>query len=42
MRTSRRLREALLTHGYSDSEVGKVMGGNFFRVWQQVSASAQR
>ena len=34
--------EALLAHGYSDSEVGKVMGGNFFRVWQQVSASAQR
>ena len=34
--------EALLGHGYSDSEVGKVMGGNFFRVWQQVSTSAQR
>jgi membrane dipeptidase len=33
---------ALLAHGYSNSEVGKVMGGNFFRVWQQVSATAQR
>jgi membrane dipeptidase len=33
--------EALLAHGYSDAEAGKVMGGNFFRVWQQVSAAAQ-
>jgi membrane dipeptidase len=32
--------EALLAHGFSNSEVGKVMGGNFFRVWQQVSAAA--
>jgi membrane dipeptidase len=29
----------LLDRGYSDSEVGKVMGGNFFRVWQQVADS---
>jgi membrane dipeptidase len=34
--------EALLAHGYSNSELGKVMGGNFFRVWQQVSAAARR
>ena len=27
----------LLDRGYSNSEVGKVMGGNFFRVWQQVT-----
>lgn len=33
--------EALLAHGFSEAETGKVMGGNFFRVWQQVSASAQ-
>jgi membrane dipeptidase len=33
--------EALLAHGYGNSEVGKVMGGNFFRVWQKVSATAQ-
>ena len=32
--------EALLAHGFSDGETGKVMGGNFFRVWQQVSAAA--
>jgi membrane dipeptidase len=29
--------EALLTEGYSDEEVGKVMGGNFMRVWREVS-----
>jgi microsomal dipeptidase-like Zn-dependent dipeptidase len=33
--------EALLSHGYSDAETGKVMGGNFFRIWQQVSAAAR-
>lgn len=27
----------LLDRGYSDADVGKVMGGNFFRVWKQVS-----
>ncbi|MGE5243111.1 MAG: membrane dipeptidase, partial [Betaproteobacteria bacterium] len=32
--------DALLAHGYTDEEVGKVMGGNFFRVWQQVTAAA--
>jgi membrane dipeptidase len=34
--------EALLAHGYSEEEVGKVMGGNFMRVWRQISAQAQR
>jgi membrane dipeptidase len=33
----RAILDALLDAGYSDEEVGKVMGGNFFRVWQQVS-----
>ena len=31
--------EALRAHGYSDSEAGAVMGGNYFRVWQQFSAA---
>jgi len=26
-----------LARGYSDVDVGKVMGGNFFRVWQQLT-----
>jgi len=26
-----------LARGYSDADVGKVMGGNFFRLWQTVS-----
>jgi len=30
----------LLDRGYGGEDVGKVMGGNFFRVWQQVSGSA--
>lgn len=29
---------ALLKRGYSDDDVGKIMGGNFFRVWQVVTA----
>jgi N-acyl-D-amino-acid deacylase len=32
----RAIAEGLLDAGYSDDEVGKVMGGNFFRLWQQV------
>lgn len=32
--------EGLLDAGYSDDEVGKVMGGNFFRVWQGVNRAA--
>ena len=30
----------LLDRGYSDADVGKVMGENFFRVWKEVSMSA--
>lgn len=33
----RAIAAALLARGYTDEEVGKVMGGNFFRVWQQVT-----
>ena len=33
--------EGLIEGGYSDEEIGKVMGGNFFRVWQQVSRAAR-
>jgi membrane dipeptidase len=29
--------EALLAHGYTAEEVGKVMGGNFFRLWTEVA-----
>lgn len=29
----------LLDRGYSDEDVGKVMGGNFFRIWQSVSSA---
>ena len=32
----RAIAEGLLAAGYTDDEVGKVMGGNFMRVWQQV------
>jgi membrane dipeptidase len=28
----------LLERGYSDEDVGKVMGGNFFRIWQTVTS----
>jgi microsomal dipeptidase-like Zn-dependent dipeptidase len=31
--------DGLVAAGYSDDEIGKVMGGNFFRVWQQVAAA---
>lgn len=37
----RAIGEALLAQGYSDGDVGKVMGGNFFRVWQRVAAAAR-
>lgn len=29
----------LLDRGYSNDDVGKVMGGNFFRIWQEVTAT---
>lgn len=28
---------ALLAEGYSEEDVGKVMGGNFFRVWEEIA-----
>lgn len=31
--------DGLLDAGYTDDEMGKVMGGNFFRMWRQVSTS---
>jgi N-acyl-D-aspartate/D-glutamate deacylase len=33
--------EGLIAAGYTDEDVGKVMGGNFFRVWQQVTKAAE-
>ncbi len=30
--------EGLLDAGYSDDEVGKIMGGNFFRVWERIAS----
>src|SRR5688572_17267002 len=36
----RAIAEGLIDAGYSDDEIGKVMGGNFFRLWQQVSRPA--
>jgi N-acyl-D-amino-acid deacylase len=36
----RAIAEGLMDAGYSDDEIGKVMGGNFFRLWQQVSRGA--
>ena len=29
--------EGLMDAGYTDDEIGKVMGGNFFRVWEEVT-----
>lgn len=33
----RALGQALLDYGYTEEEVGKVMGGNFFRIWEDVA-----
>jgi membrane dipeptidase len=33
--------DGLMAAGYSDEEIGKVMGGNFFRVWESVVRRAQ-
>lgn len=38
----RAILDALIDAGYSDDEVGKAMGGNFFRLWQRVSRGAAR
>ncbi len=32
--------DALMDAGYSNEEIGKVMGGNFFRLWEQVASAA--
>jgi membrane dipeptidase len=32
--------DGLIDAGYSDEEIGKVMGGNFFRVWQKVASAS--
>ena len=34
----RAIAEALLEYGFTEEEAGKVMGGNFFRLWEEVSA----
>ncbi|MGY4327422.1 microsomal dipeptidase-like Zn-dependent dipeptidase [Bradyrhizobium sp. LB7.2] len=31
--------DGLLAEGYSVADVGKVMGGNFFRMWEQVAGA---
>lgn len=33
--------DGLMAAGYTDEEIGKVMGGNFFRLWRQVDGSAR-
>jgi membrane dipeptidase len=38
----RALIDGLIAAGYTDEEIGKVMGGNFFRVWQQVARGARQ
>jgi membrane dipeptidase len=38
----RAIAEGLIAAGYTDDEVGKVMGGNFMRVWQRVLEVAAR
>lgn len=32
--------EGLLNRGYSEKEIGKILGGNFLRVWSEVEAHA--
>jgi membrane dipeptidase len=31
------LERALVARGYSDDDIGKILGGNFFRVWKEVA-----
>ncbi|MCI0433846.1 MAG: dipeptidase [Gemmatimonadetes bacterium] len=38
----RAITEGLIAAGYSDEDVGRVMGGNFFRAWQQVATASAR
>jgi membrane dipeptidase len=32
--------DGLIEAGYTDDEIGKIMGGNFFRLWEQVIEAA--
>ena len=32
--------DGLIDAGYTDDEIGKIMGGNFFRLWQRVHSAA--
>jgi membrane dipeptidase len=34
------LERELMERGYSNDDIGKIMGGNFFRLWQAVTAAA--
>jgi N-acyl-D-amino-acid deacylase len=34
--------DGLLDAGFADDEVGKIMGGNFFRAWQQVARGSSQ
>jgi membrane dipeptidase len=33
--------DGMIAAGYTDDDIGKVMGGNFFRVWRQVARAAE-
>src|SRR5690606_24147751 len=33
--------EGLIEADYTDDEIGQIMGGNFFRLWQQVHAGSE-
>ena len=33
----RAIAQGLIAAGYSDEEIGKVMGGNFFKLWQKIA-----
>ena len=35
----RAIAQGMAAAGYSDEEIGKVMGGNFFTLWQKISGS---
>jgi membrane dipeptidase len=37
----RAITDGLVTAGYNDDEIGKIMGGNFVRTWQQVIRAAK-
>jgi membrane dipeptidase len=38
----RAIAEGLIDAGYSDDEIGRIMGGNFFRIWQQITRGARQ